>query len=241
MPALPGADYTSLLTQFPGRARAVRSLSPQRARRMRGVLSPDERQSRDQRLSRAGVISVDLGRFVLLDFVPGNGETWFLARCFELLRRHGVRAGDRQQEIVGVVSFSDPFCRTDQSGRLVHRGHIGTIYQAFNGVYLGQMDRRTIRLLPDGSVLSARTMQKIRSREHGFGYETDLLRRFGADEPWEGSTAWLHHWMARLTRTARHPGMHKYAWPVQRIARRFLPPSRPYPKFSFPQLEIRYT
>src|SRR5215471_14601724 len=41
--------------------------------------------------------SVELGRFVLLDDVPGNGETWFLARCFELLRREGYR---------GVVSFS---------------------------------------------------------------------------------------------------------------------------------------
>src|SRR5437016_14333117 len=31
-------------------------------------------------------LSVELGRFVLLDCVPGNGETWFLARCFEVLK-----------------------------------------------------------------------------------------------------------------------------------------------------------
>jgi hypothetical protein len=42
---------------------------------------------------------VELGRFVLLDEVPSNGESWFLARAFELLRREGV---------AGVVSFSDP-------------------------------------------------------------------------------------------------------------------------------------
>lgn len=34
-----------------------------------------------ERLSR-----VELGRFVLIDAVPGNGESWFLARCFEILR-----------------------------------------------------------------------------------------------------------------------------------------------------------
>src|SRR4051812_9485809 len=40
--------------------------------------------------------SMELGRFVLLDDVPSNGETWMLGRCFELLRREGV---------LGVVSF----------------------------------------------------------------------------------------------------------------------------------------
>jgi hypothetical protein len=31
--------------------------------------------------------------------VPANGESWFLARCWEMAARQGVR---------GVVSFSDP-------------------------------------------------------------------------------------------------------------------------------------
>src|ERR671937_3248818 len=31
--------------------------------------------------------SVELGRFILLDGVPGNGESWFLGRCFAHLRR----------------------------------------------------------------------------------------------------------------------------------------------------------
>jgi hypothetical protein len=43
--------------------------------------------------------AVELGRFVLLDEVPGNGETWFLTHSFDILRSH---------EIAGVVSFSDP-------------------------------------------------------------------------------------------------------------------------------------
>ena len=61
--------------------------------------------------------AVELGRFVLLDEVPGNGDTWFLARCFEQLRGH----------VRGVVSFSDPVERTSRDGRAVFPGHVGTI------------------------------------------------------------------------------------------------------------------
>lgn len=54
--------------------------------------------------------SVELGRFVLLDDVPGNGETWFLARCIDVLRKRELR---------GVVAFSDPHPRHDVHGRVV--------------------------------------------------------------------------------------------------------------------------
>src|SRR5206468_2839829 len=90
--------------------------------------------------------AVELGRFVLLDEVAGNGETWFLARCFEQLRGR----------VVGVVSFSDPIPRTAINGREVFPGHIGGIYQAFNGRCLGRGTPRTLRLLPDGTVFSDR-------------------------------------------------------------------------------------
>lgn len=86
-------------------------------------------------------LSVELGRFVLLDEVPGNGESFFLGRTFELLKA---------LDIVGVVAFSDPTPRKNAEGEIVHRGHIGTIYQAFNGVYLGLGTARTLRILPVG-------------------------------------------------------------------------------------------
>src|SRR5262245_53575290 len=41
--------------------------------------------------------TVELGRFVLLDSVPANGESWL--RAFDDLRKDGL---------AGVVSFSDP-------------------------------------------------------------------------------------------------------------------------------------
>lgn len=170
--------------------------------------------------------ALELGRFVLLDEIPGNGETWFLARAFAVLRASGCHG----QEIRGVVSFSDPWRRTDQNGHIVHRGHIGTIYQAHNGIYLGQTERRTIRLLPDGALLSPRAMQKIRAREQGFDYASNLLIQHGADAVWDNSTAWLNHWIERLTRKERHPGMHKYAWGLIKQTRRQLPESLPFPK-----------
>lgn len=169
-----------------------------------------------------GVVTaaVELGRFVLLDEVPGNGETWFLARCFEQLRGH----------VRGVVSFSDPVPRTTFDGRPMMPGHVGTIYQAGNGVYLGRASARTLRLLPDGRVFSARAAQKIRSLDRGWRYSAAVLEAFGADPVDVGdSTGWLRRWLPQLTRTMRHPGNHRYAWG---IARGVVPAGKraPYPK-----------
>lgn len=165
--------------------------------------------------------AAELGRFVLLDRVPGNGETWFLARCFELLRR---------EAIAGVVSFSDPMPRRTAVGALVFPGHIGTIYQAHNAVYLGRATPRTLRLLPDGSVLSARAISKLRSRERGWQHVAEQLCRWGADRPGRDLREWAARWIPVLTRPQRHAGNHKYAWGLERSVRRSLPASLPYPK-----------
>lgn len=172
--------------------------------------------------------SVELGRFVLLDEVEGNGETWFLARAFELLRRVRLPDGAR---LAGVVSFSDPVPRATAAGALVFPGHLGTIYQAHNGRYLGRGTPRTLRLLPDGTVLSARATQKIRKLERGWRYAADQLERAGA-APLDltDPAGWLRTWLPRLTRTLRHPGNHRYAWPLARQLRDRLPAAQPYPK-----------
>jgi hypothetical protein len=163
--------------------------------------------------------AVELGRFVLLDEVPGNGETWFLARAFEQLRR---------KELRGVVSFSDPVPRTNVRGRTVFLGHIGTIYQAHNGQYLGRGTPRTLKLLPDGQVLSDRVIQKIRAREQGWEYGIDLLVQHGAPVPEGDLREWLQLWLPRITRPLRHPGNHKYAWELSK--RRRLALVNVYPK-----------
>lgn len=166
--------------------------------------------------------SVELGRFVLADDVPGNGETWFLARCFERLRA---------AELTGVVSFSDPIPRTDDAGIVVFPGHLGTIYQAFNGAYLGRGKRQVLRLLPDGSVFSARAASKIRNLERGWRGAASVLERFGADAPREDDPrAWLTTWLERITRRVTHPGCHRYAWALAKRARTYVTSRLPYPK-----------
>lgn len=167
--------------------------------------------------------SVELGRFVLLDRVPGNGETWMLGQCFRLLRREGL---------AGVVAFSDPCKRTNRFGASVFAGHIGTIYQAHNATYLGRGTARTLNLLPDGTILSERAQQKVRAAERGYPYVLRRLVEFGAEQPRSCApgqlTRWLHDWKKRLCRCVRHDGNHRYAWALNRHVT--LPQSLPYPK-----------
>lgn len=165
--------------------------------------------------------SVELGRFVLLDEVPSNGESWFLARCFELLKRACY---------TGIVSFSDPFPRQTAAGTTVFGGHVGTIYQASNAIYLGRAAANSLRLLPDGRTLSKRAISKVRAGERGWRYVVAQLVEAGAP-PLDGDLrAWLPRALAAATRGVRHPGNHKYAWTLSRRDRRHLPASLPYPK-----------
>jgi hypothetical protein len=177
--------------------------------------------------------SVELGRFVLLDEVGANGETWFVARCFAALRRRGL---------VGVLSHSDPVPRADITGRVVFPGHIGTIYQAGNGRYLGRTRPRTLRLLPDATVFSERNISKLRSRDQGWRYAAQTLVAAAAqldlrdvtlpdpDVRPEQLRRWADQVLARVTRPLRHAGNHRYAWALDRRIRAHLPAGKAYPK-----------
>ncbi len=57
-----------------------------------------------------------LGRFVLLDEVESNGESWLLARAFAALRR-------AKPHIETVFAYSDPVPRRGADGQLVMPGH----------------------------------------------------------------------------------------------------------------------
>lgn len=147
--------------------------------------------------------SLELGRFVLADAVPANGESWFLAQAFRLAAQDGVR---------GVVSFADPLPRRTADGRLIFPGHIGTIYQASNAFYAGRGAARQVMLLPDGRVLNARALSKVRSLDRGHEYVEETLRQYGAS-PRRGQDP--HIWLPlALTqagvRRVKHPGNHRY-------------------------------
>ncbi len=169
--------------------------------------------------------AVTLGRFVLLDSVPSNGESWFIAQCFDLLRKEGV---------VAVESCSDPEPRAGLNGQIVHRGHVGTIYQAVNASYIGKTNPATLRLLPDGTVYSNRASGKVRSGDVGRAYSAELLVKWGADplHPGEDVASWVERWRDTLTRPHRHHGNHRYLWCLDRRRRREVLrfEALPYPK-----------
>lgn len=170
--------------------------------------------------------AMELGRLVLLDDVRANAESWFVARCFDALRRDGL---------AGVVSHSDPEARTDASGAQVFAGHIGTVYQALGAVYTGRASPRTMRLTTDGRELSNRAASKIRTGERGARYATAQLVAAGARPPSQGEdlAAWYRAEIARITRTQRHRGNHRYVWALSRASHRDLAASSlPYPKLG---------
>ena len=180
---------------------------------------------------------VELGRFVLLDDVEANGETWMLARAFRLLRQEkpGVRA---------VVSYSDPVPRTDEAGVEVKPGHLGIIYRAFNGRFVGRSSPRTLVLAPDGRVVSGRTLSKIRNGERGAAAGCETLLQMGAPRrlPGEADTAWV----ARALRDGPfrrlpHPGNLAYCWALDEEARAGLPPSLPWASLAHPENSARGT
>jgi hypothetical protein len=183
-------------------------------RRVLDVL-PGERGCYDDR--------AELGRFVLLDWVPGNAESWMLARCFELVRRDGW---------TGIVSHADPVPRPTATGEIIFGGHVGNVYQALNATFNGRTTPKLLPLFADGLSMSGRAMTKIRKRERGWRYASNQLVQYGA-EPLledEDSKAWLRRWLAALTRPLRHEGNLRYLWALNPRDRKHLPKPQPYPK-----------
>lgn len=160
--------------------------------------------------------AVSLSRFVLIDSVPGNGESWFLARCLDVLRRRGV---------VAVETCADP----------IH-GHVGTIYQATNARHIGCTRPSLRHVFDDGVVFSDRAASKAVRGERGRAYAIAQLVRRGArwPEPGEPIAQWLACWRSTLTARQRHPGNFRYVWCLERRRRREVlrAPALPYPKLD---------
>ena len=161
---------------------------------------------------------VELGRFVLLDDVPGNGESWFLARSLEILKARGYRA---------LLSHSDPLPRRTNAGELVLPGHVGIIYQATNAVYAGRSGSELHVLKPDGTILSPRSMTKIRRWERGAQGAVDELVEIGATPPTaadlatrDARRAWMWREIFATCRRMPHAGNHRYLWAIDKKLRR---------------------
>lgn len=172
--------------------------------------------------------AVELARFVLLDAVPRNAESWFLGRVLRHLATAGIR---------GVVAFSDPVPRTAADGTTVMPGHQGIIYRASNALYAGRGTARSIVVMPDGTTLTSRALQKVRAGEQGHRYVTDRLEAAGARPvPAGGPDAtWLAAALTDIGATRiRHPGNLRYLFtPGSRTDRRHtrigIPTTRTWP------------
>lgn len=179
---------------------------------------------------------IELGRFVLLDEVPYNAESFFLARALSLLRTE-------HPHLRCVIAYSDPVPRQTSDGRIVMPGHVGAIYQASSAIYVGRAQAKTMHLTATGEALSTRALSKIRLQEHGAGSAEKRLVMLGATPRAFGQdpALWVTEVLASGTfRKVRHPGNHVYCFPIgpsaskRGIVRRFAAPL-PYPKRLDPE------
>lgn len=172
---------------------------------------------------------VELGRFVLLDCVPGMGETWFLSRAFRLLQAElsTVRA---------VLAYSDPFPRARADGSSLTPGHVGVIYQGHNAHHAGTARGGTLWLDSDGRTVSRRALSKLRNEERGQAhvYRSLLARGAPPREPSEPPSDYVARVLSSgCFRPVRHPGNFVYLWavgPARASTRAGFRPSLPYPR-----------
>ncbi len=106
--------------------------------------------------------------------------------------------------------------------QIILPGHVGTVYQASNAAYLGRTSPSTRVLLPDGTVLDNRSMQKVRTQERGAGGVERRLTALGA--PGRSTSEDPRRWLANALRHVhahrfRHPGVHRYVLTTPRARR----------------------
>jgi hypothetical protein len=164
----------------------------------------------------AGAKFCELGRFILLDHIGGNAETWLLRRALGMLAQDKQRP-DRRPLYDLCLSYSDPVPRTRADGVIMFPGHYGHIYQAYsNSLYLGRGKPRAHWLTRDGSIVSPRALSKLRNGERGAAYAYEFLRSHGAPARALGEPEADYIRRALQDgpfRRMRHNGNHAYVFP----------------------------
>lgn len=177
---------------------------------------------------------LDLGRFILLDEVPYNAESFFLGAVLRQVQQ------DRS-DLKALVAYSDPMPRRTSDGSVVMPGHVGIAYQATNGKYVGRAAAKTLHLTREGIALSTRALSKVRLQEHGAGSAEKMLERLGAPKRQRHEES--GDWIARVLKSGpftrvRHPGNHVYTWALGGRSRNAAAlgsfSSKPYPKCQDP-------
>lgn len=96
---------------------------------------------------------IELHRLHVLDVTPKNTESWFIARCLELIKKDKPR-------VKAVISFAD-----------TTQGHSGTIYKATNFYYIGKSSPATFYIDCDGRLRHP--------RQNGVNITKDEAKRKG--------------------------------------------------------------
>ena len=160
-----------------------------------------------------------LARLILLDQVPQNGESHFVARAFRVLRAE-------RPHIESVVSYSDP-----------EAGHVGRVYAALSAAHRAVTPPRTTLQIA-GVTISGRTLSKLRLGERGHAGAIDRLVALGAPRPIASETpaAWLDRLVRErhLTRRRRR-GLFAYCFELTRKARRR---GRRLPRLPYPRTAL---
>ena len=157
-------------------------------------------QSISELLDRKEVL--ELTRLFVFDGYGCNIESWFVGQTFKWLKTHA-------KHIKGLISYSDP-----------KAGHLGTVYQSTNWVYLGN------RIRPNDSWL-------FKFAENGeWQHGRTIFPYYGTNNPTKiqkviGKTFWIK----------KEPRKHRYIYILDkskksRILKSLKYPSLPYPKQS---------
>lgn len=177
----------------------------------------------------------DLSRLVLLDEVPGNAESFFVARA----KRRYARYHQEEERTFGgskrkpsklrvLLSMSDPVPVRDSEGNTILPGHIGNVYQALNALYVGRSSPKTQLVTPGGYIIAGRGFSKVDALLRG---ETDPKKTRGGEKKLADLDEMLPGFgearrRSRKTteallreprwglRRQRHPGNIVYAWLV---------------------------
>jgi len=81
-------------------------------------------------------IGIELSRVFTKDYLPKNFESYCLSRCFKHIKNNST------YDV--IISYADP-----------NFGHIGYLYQALNGIYLGQTQPE-VRYIYNGKLITRR-------------------------------------------------------------------------------------
>lgn len=148
-------------------------------------------------------VSLELTRLCLKDEIGKNSESWFISKCFSILKQKGYKF---------IVSFSDPYQK-----------HLGGIYQATNFFYVGigvAGGGRDYRFKGTDKWIHSRSM----FAKYGYSGYKNITKKFPDIEVRKFSQK--HKYIYILT---KHPKERKYLISCMKRANNRI---RPYPKVT---------